>query len=73
MSVSFNIKKIRESKGITKTFVAKTLGMSLQGYRHLENGDVRLDVERMRKIGVALGVDSSIFLNDKLTNLVIHN
>lgn len=71
MTVCTNIKKIRESKGVTKTFVAKALGLSLQGYRYLENGDVRLDVERMKIIAKALGVSSSIFLDDKLTDLVI--
>lgn len=71
MQVNFNIKKIREFKGVTKTHVARELGMSLQGYRYLENGDVRLDVDRMQRIGTILNVDSSIFLNDKLTDSVI--
>lgn len=72
MDVSENIKRIRISKGVTKTFIAKNLGMSLQGYRYLEGGEVRLDVERMKKIGILLGVDSAIFLNDKLTDYVIN-
>lgn len=71
LNVNDNIRRIREAKGVTKTFVAKKLGMSLQGYRYLENGDVRMDVERMQKIAIALGVDSAIFFDDKLTDSVI--
>ncbi len=71
MGSNENIKKLREAKGVTKTFVAKKLGMSLQGYRYLEDGDVRLDVERMKSIGKILGVDSAIFLDDVLTESVI--
>lgn len=72
MGSNENIKKVREAKGVTKTFVAKKLGMSLQGYRYLEDGDVRLDVERMKSIGRILGVDSAIFLDDALTESVIN-
>ena len=73
MPVYENIRRIREAKGITKTFIANALGMSLQGYRYLENGDVRLDVERMKKIASLLCVDSGVLLNDKLTESVINN
>ncbi|EFM23061.1 DNA-binding helix-turn-helix protein [Selenomonas sp. oral taxon 149 str. 67H29BP] len=71
VTVNQNIERVRRAKGVTKTHLAKVLGMSLQGYRYLENGSVRLDVERMKVIGDALGVDSSIFLDDKLTDSVI--
>jgi len=71
MGVTENIKKIRTAKGVSKTFLAKGLKLSLQGYRYIESGDVRLDVERMLKIGQLLGVDSAIFLDDKLTDSVI--
>ena len=73
LPVCENIRKIREARGITKTFIANALGMSLQGYRYLENGDVRLDVERMKKIASLLCVDSGVLLNDKLTKSVIDN
>ena len=71
MTANENVGRIRRAKGVTKTFLAKELGLSLQGYRHIEAGNVRLDVERMKVIGRALGVDSSVFLDDKLTDSVI--
>ena len=73
MAAKQNIERVRRAKGVTKTHLAKSLGMSLQGYRYLESGTVRLDVERMRRIGEVLGVDSAIFLDDKLTDCVICN
>lgn len=72
MPVHENIRRIREAKGVSKTFVARRLGLSLQGYRYIESGDVKLDVERMKKIGHILSVDSAIFLDDKLTDSVVY-
>ena len=71
MPVIENIRRIREAKGVSKTFVAKHLGLTLQGYRYIESGEVKLDVERMKKIGRILNVDSSIFLKDERTDCVI--
>ena len=45
--------------------------MSLQGYRYLENGESRLDVERLKLIAKKLGVNCSVFFDDKLTDCVI--
>lgn len=71
MPVYKNVARIREAKGVTKTAVAKYLGMSLQGYRYLENGESRLDVERLKRIANFLNVKCSIFFDDKLTDFVI--
>lgn len=71
MPVYENIRLIREAKGISKTFIAKGLGMSLQGYRYVEDGSVKLDVERMKHISLLLGVECAVFLDDKLTKSVI--
>lgn len=61
MGASENIKRIRIPKGVIKNFIEKNLGMSLQGHRYLEGGEVILDVERMKKIETLLGADSAIF------------
>lgn len=67
-----NIRMIREAKGVTKTHLAKGLGMSLQGYRYLESGQVKLDVERMIRIAYLLGVKSAVLLDDELTRSIIN-
>ena len=66
-----NVEKIREAKGVTKTYIAKKLKLSLQGYRHIASGKVRLDAERLKIIADALGEDPAVFLDDKLTESVI--
>lgn len=71
MLVYKNVTRIREAKGVTKTAVARYLGMSLQGYSYLEKGETRLDVERLKRIAKKLGVNCAIFFDDKLTDCVI--
>ncbi|KNZ68671.1 helix-turn-helix protein [Thermincola ferriacetica] len=66
-----NVEKIRIAKGITKTHIAKALGLSLQGYRHIASGSVRLDAERLKTIAAILGCEPSVFYDDKLTDEVI--
>ncbi len=71
MPVHKNVEAIRIAKGVTKTFIANGLGMSLQGYRYLENGDVNISVEKIKDIARLLGEDVSVFFNDELTEKVI--
>lgn len=66
-----NIRLVREGLGVSKTFVANNLGMTLNGYSLLERGISRLDVERMKRIACILNVNSSVFLDDSLTDSVI--
>lgn len=68
-----NVEKIRKAKGVTKTHLAKLLRLSLQGYRHITSGEVRLDVERLKVIAKALGVDVGVFFDNKLTETVIED
>ncbi|MFA8302352.1 helix-turn-helix domain-containing protein [Paenibacillus alvei] len=55
------LKQIREERNLSKTYMAKKLGLSLQGYRHLENGSVRMSADRILAISKILGVDVTIF------------
>ncbi|MFJ8245212.1 helix-turn-helix domain-containing protein [Peribacillus asahii] len=66
-----NVEKIRIAKGITKTHIANKLNMSLQGYRHITSGEVRLDVERLKVIANVLGVNPAVFFDSELTKSVI--
>jgi transcriptional regulator with XRE-family HTH domain len=69
--IHLNVEKIRIAKGVTKTHLAKKINMSLQGYRHMASGEVRLDAERLRIIALALGVEPAIFFDNELTESVI--
>ncbi|MGG3012248.1 helix-turn-helix transcriptional regulator [Brevibacillus parabrevis] len=69
--VHVNVRRIRKAKGVTKTHMANMLGISLQGYSHIEQGNVRLDVERLRIIAAILSVEVAIFFDDELTKSVV--
>ncbi|WP_413781723.1 helix-turn-helix domain-containing protein [Anaeroselena agilis] len=71
VAVFENVEKIRQARGVTKTYLAHKLGLSLQGYRHIMSGQTRLDTERLKIIALVLGVKPAIFFNDKLTKSVI--
>ena len=66
-----NVKEIREAKGISQSHVADKLGMTPQGYRHIEIGNSRLTVEVLRVIAKVLDEDVSVFFDRKLTESVI--
>lgn len=68
-----NVEKIRKAKGVTKTYLAQRLNLSLQGYRHLASGEVKMDVERLKIIAVSLGVEPAIFFDSELTDSVIND
>lgn len=67
-----NVEKVRIAKGMTKTHLANKLNLSLQGYRHISSGEVRLDVERLKIIADVLEVDPGVFFDNELTESVIN-
>jgi transcriptional regulator with XRE-family HTH domain len=54
-----NIKKSRELKGLRQQDLADKLCMGLRSYQSLENGETRLDLERLEQIAKILetGID----------------
>lgn len=66
-----NVERIRKAKGVTMTHLANKLDLTLQGYSHIASGNVRLDVERLKIIGLVLNVNPGIFFDNKLTDYVI--
>ena len=66
-----NLKKLRTAKGVTQSHLAKKLNISNMAYSRMENGDSKIDVERLRVISKALSVDIEVFFEDKLTESVI--
>ncbi|MBS4535604.1 helix-turn-helix transcriptional regulator [Clostridium sp. D2Q-14] len=61
------LKKMREDKGYTQEYMAHKLGYKgKSGYCLLENGSVKLSVEKAIKIAEVLEVDPSIFFTSKV-------
>lgn len=72
MSVHENVRKIRLAKGITQAHISKVLGLTPQGYMHIEKGNVSLSTERLNIISKAFDInDMNIFFDDKLVKKTI--
>ena len=65
-----SVEQMRIKKGVTKSFLANKLGVSLMTYCHIAKGNIRLDVERLKVISEALEVDPGIFFRNELTDSV---
>lgn len=61
---SKNLKNIRESRGLTKTAVAKSIGLTLPAYNFYERGEHEPNLTNLKKIADILGVPADILLND---------
>lgn len=55
----------RKSKGISQTYVAKKLKISVSGYSMKESGKRPINTDELEVIAEALGVSASIFFNDE--------
>lgn len=67
--ISFNIKKFRELKNLTREFVASELEMSVSGYSKIERGEIDLTISKLQKIADVLNVSTSEILNFDVTNI----
>jgi transcriptional regulator with XRE-family HTH domain len=66
------IKRIRLSKGVTATFMAKQLGYkAVSSYIRLENGESPITLENAKLIADLLSVDMNIFFENSLREM--HN
>lgn len=67
-----NLKKIRTAMGVTQSHLAKKINVTGMTYSRIENGESKLDVERLKVISITLGLDVTVFFDDKLTESVIN-
>lgn len=68
------LKRIRIEKGYTQEYMAEKLGYKdKSGYNHLENGNVKLSVDRAIKIAKILEVDPAIFFDTEVQETSTNN
>lgn len=68
------LKGLRLSKGYTQEFMVTKLGYKgKSGYCLLENGSVKMSVEKAIKIAEILEVDPGIFFTNKVEDTSTHN
>lgn len=65
MELHERIKEFRRSKGISQTFVANKLNITVSGYSMKESGQRSITINELEEIAKALGVSASIFFNDE--------
>ncbi len=73
MNWTRNIKTIRERKNLTQEFVANELGMSQNNYSNIENGTVKLTIERLIEISKILGVSAEELIANEAQTFNFHN
>ena len=73
MTIQENLKRVRNSKGVTQKAVANYLEISEMAYSRLENDAKKVDATLLYKASQFLGVDVTIFFSNKLTDDVINN
>jgi transcriptional regulator with XRE-family HTH domain len=65
------VEKVRVSRGVTKTHLARACNKTVAWYSDVSKGKIRLTVDDLEKIANALNVDVKIFFKEKLS--VTHN
>lgn len=63
MSIGHNIKKLRELKNYTQTYMSEQLSMSLSGYSKIERDETDISLKRLQQIAEVLETDYSTILN----------
>ena len=57
MEIRFKIRKKREEKGYSQDYMAIQLGITQKTYWRLENGQSKIDLERLQNISKILEID----------------
>ncbi|WP_313428152.1 helix-turn-helix domain-containing protein [Siminovitchia terrae] len=65
MQLHEKIRQYRKSKGISQTFIAKKLKITVSGYNMKESGKRPITIDELEKIAKVLGVSASIFFNNE--------
>jgi transcriptional regulator with XRE-family HTH domain len=75
MSIGNNIKKLRELKNLTQTYMSERLNMSLSGYSKIERDETDISLKRLKQIAEVLDTDYSTILDfdeSKIFNITQH-
>ncbi|AZS15321.1 helix-turn-helix domain-containing protein [Paenibacillus lutimineralis] len=66
MELFERIRVVRQSKGITQTFVATETGLTISNYNMKENGKRTISANELELIAKALGVPVGIFFEENI-------
>lgn len=75
MSIGSNIKKLRELKNYTQSYMSECLDMSLSGYSKIERDETEISLKRLQQIAEVLETDYRTILDfdeGKIFNITQH-
>ena len=84
MKITERIKRMRLNRDFSQDYVATKLGIGQRAYSKLENGELKIDIEKLQRIAQILEVDAAEiisnednqtnnFSNNKITNAVVNH
>ncbi|MEX1132326.1 MAG: helix-turn-helix domain-containing protein [Flavobacteriales bacterium] len=71
--ITQKIRRLRELRNYSQEYMAAQLGISQNAYSRMENGETKLDVERLRKVAELLEVGVEELLNPEALVFNTHN
>jgi len=66
MKLHERIRNYRKSKGVSQTFIAKELNISVSGYSMKESGKRPINTDELQIIAKSLGVSASVFFEENI-------
>lgn len=66
--ISDNIRKYRDEKCFTQSYMANELGIGQSAYQKIESGESKVSIERLKQIAEILGKSLESFLNKEQDN-----
>lgn len=66
MELFERIRFVRQSKGITQTYIAAESGLTVQNYNMKENGKRTISAKELEAIAKAMGEPVAIFFDEKI-------
>jgi len=66
VKINERIKLVRKSKGVSQTFIARKIGMTIACYNMKENGKRTISAEELENIACALDEPVSNFFAEKI-------
>ena len=73
MDIGYKIRKIREEKGFTQSYMSMKLGISNKTYGRIEKGESKLYTDRIKKIAKVLEIDFRELIDFDKKNISINN
>lgn len=66
MEIHEKVSELRNSKGISQTFIAGKLDITVSGYNMKERGKRPISIKELEQISEILSVETSYFFEDRI-------